>query len=88
MQPIYGTQCVQPTRYNPPRFNDVGTVVVLDVANQLKTALRASMASEPFPHFRGVGTTPCIHGVGIFYGTQRSQRAWYNPFHLHGIGTF
>ena len=40
--------------------------MVLDVDNQLKTALRISTASEPFPHFRGVGTTPCIHGVGSF----------------------
>ena len=69
MQPIYGTQCFQPTRYNPPRFHSVGSFVVLDVANQLKRTLRASLALEPFPHFRGVGTTPCILGVGIFYGT-------------------
>ena len=60
--------------------------MVLDVANQLKTAVRASMASEPFPHFHGVGTTQCIHGIGIFYGTQQSQPAWHNPLHFHGIG--
>ena len=88
MQPIYDTQCVQPTRYNPLCFNDVGTFVVLDVANQLNTTLRAFLASEPFPNFRGVGTTPCIHSIGIFYGTQRIQPAWYNPLHFHCVGTF
>ena len=70
MQPIYGTQCFQPTRYNAPRFHSIGTFMVLDVANQLNTALRAFMVSEPFPHFRGLGTTPCIHDVGIFYSTE------------------
>ena len=88
MQPIYGTQCIQPTRYNPPRFHNVGTFMIVDVANQLNTTHRASLASEPFPHFRGVGNTPCIHGVGIFYGTQRHQSGWYNPLHFHGVGTF
>ena len=88
MQPICGTHCMQPTQYNPPRFHDVGTFMIVDVANQLNTTLRASLASEPFPHFHGVGTTPCIHGVGIFYGTQQSQPAWYNPLHFHGVGTF
>ena len=28
-----GTQCIQPTRYNPSRFHGVGTFKVLDVAN-------------------------------------------------------
>ena len=88
MQSIYSTQCFQPSRYNPPRFHGIGTFVVLDVAKQLNTTLRTSLASEPFPYFRGVGTTPCIHGVGIFYGTQQSQPAWYNPLLFHGVGTF
>ena len=88
MPPIYGTQCIQPTRYNPPRFHDVGTFMVLDVDNQHNTTHRASLASGPFRHFRGVGPTPGIHSVGIFYGTQRSQLAKYNPLHFRGLGTF
>ena len=75
---IYGAQCIQPTQYNPPHFLDIGTFMVLDVANQLNTTHRASLALGPFRHFRGVGPTPGIHGVGILY----------NPLHFRGVGTF
>ena len=74
---FYGTRYTQPTRYNLPHTWRRNPFMILDVANQLGTTFHTSTVLELLR----------FQGIEIFYGTQCSQPAQYNPSHFHSIET-
>ena len=76
MQPIHGTQCIQPTRHNPLCIHGIGTFMVLDAAN-LWYSIHPTNSIQPsvLPRHRNL------------YGTRCSQPAQDNPPCFHGVKT-